>query len=210
MIGTSPTSNQVGFFFWFLSCTVASGGPVGVAEVFVQFADPVVRDGSAYMARACGGEMPGGLWQGWIEFVATSSGEAVRSGRETTQPNREDTLYWATGLTPIYLEGALDRALNPVVRPVVEPIPPPIFNGPATESAFHSGPESILNPFSVFRKGETLLRRQLAALSPWHLVNIIRAHRLSDMSPETLNALPGPALIEMIASSVRAQSEATK
>ena len=41
-------------------------------------------------------------------------GAAVRSGRETTQPNRQDTAYWATGLTPVYLEGALGRALNPL------------------------------------------------------------------------------------------------
>ena len=39
--------------------------------------------------------------------------DAVRSGRETTQPNLTDLEYWAQGLTPVYLEGALRRALEP-------------------------------------------------------------------------------------------------
>jgi hypothetical protein len=181
-----------------------------VAEVFVQFAEPVTKpDGTAYIARACGGEMPDGLWQGWIEFVPMTDGSPIRSGRETTQPNRQDTLYWATGLTPIYLEGALERALNPL-RPVVDiPPPQPIFDGPVDEPPGYPVPESILNPFSVYRKGEPLLRKQLAALSPWHLVNIIRAYRLSDLTADTLNVLPGPALVEIIASSVRAHATDT-
>lgn len=37
-------------------------------------------------------------------------GATLRTGRETTQPDREDLLCWATGLEPVYLEGALARA----------------------------------------------------------------------------------------------------
>jgi hypothetical protein len=173
-----------------------------VAEVLVQFTDPVSdEDGRAYIARACGSEMNDGRWQGWIEFV--SDGEAVRSGRETTQPNRQDTEYWATGLTPIYLEGALRRALNPLRVPPEPVIPPPVFDEPASLE----GPppnESILNPFSVYRKGEVLLRNQLAALSSWHLVNIAQAHRLTDADAATLSRLSAPALIELIVTGVRA------
>lgn len=174
-----------------------------MAEVLVQFSDPIVTsDGAAYVARACGNQMPDGLWQGWIEFLPVGEGKAIRSGRETTQPNRDDAVYWATGLTNVYLEGALDRALNPLVRPVAPTIPPPVFDGPAGEDA----PEAILNPFSVYRKGQTLLRNQLAALSPWHLVNIIRAYDLTDLDPDVLNQMAAPALIEIIVSSVRAQA----
>jgi hypothetical protein len=61
--------------------------------------------------------MPDGLWEGWIEFIPTDGGAPLRSRRETTQPNRDDAVYWATGLTPVYLEGALERALRPAVRP---------------------------------------------------------------------------------------------
>jgi hypothetical protein len=178
-----------------------------VAEVLVQFTDPIVRsENEVYIARACGAEMPEGLWQGWIEFLPVGTGTAVRSGRETTQPNREDALYWATGLTTVYLEGALERALKPAVRTAAEPIPPPVFDAPASET-FAPTPDSILNPFSVYRNGESMLRRQLAALSPWHLVNIIVAHRLSDLSTDALNTMDAPELIAIIVAGVRAESE---
>ena len=67
--------------------------------------------------------------------------------------------------------------------------------------------ESVLNPFSVFRKGEVLLRRQLAALSGWHLVNIIVAHRLSGQDAAALSATPDDVLVELIVSEVRARSQ---
>jgi hypothetical protein len=36
----------------------------------------------------------------------------IQTTRETTQPNRQDLDYWATGLTVGFLDGALDRALG--------------------------------------------------------------------------------------------------
>ena len=131
----------------------------------------------------------------------------MRSSRETTQPNRQDTLYWATGLTTVYLEGALERALKPLERVAPPPIAPPVYQEPAPAIAAAPAAEGVLNPFSVYRKGEALLRSQLAALSPWHLVNIIRAYDLSDLDPNALNQTPAPVLIELIVSSVRAQVE---
>jgi hypothetical protein len=60
----------------------------------------------------------------------------------------------------------------------------------------------VLDPFSVYEKGEALLRQQLAALSGWHLVNIIEAYRLTDEGPSALNRLPQAVLIERIVSAV--------
>jgi hypothetical protein len=175
-----------------------------VAEVFVEFAEPVVsKEGATYIARACGGETDKGMWQGWREVVPLDSGEPVRSGRETTQPNRQDTEYWATGLTPIYLEGALDRALNPLTKVPAHPAAEPFFNTPAPDIAAAPAAESVLNPFSVYRKGESLLRSQLSALSAWHLVNIIVAHDLSEQDPADLAVTPAPVLVELIVASVR-------
>jgi hypothetical protein len=176
-----------------------------VAEVLVEFTEPVVaKDGSTYVARACGSEMDNGMWQGWLEFLPIESGEAVRSSRETTQPNRQDTEYWATGLTAVYLEGALDRAMNPLTKAPARPAPEPVFNtpAPAIAAAPPSG-DSVLNPFSVYRKGESLLRSQLSALSAWHLVNIIAAYDLSEQAPADLAVTPAPVLVELIVSSVR-------
>ncbi len=178
-----------------------------MAEVLVEFAQPVAdSDGNSYTARACGSEMSDGRWQGWIEFLPLGSGDPLRSSRETTQPNHADAVYWATGLTYVYLEGALHRALNPLLRPPDREIAPPIFDEPAPPSDIGPGPvDSVLNPFSVIRKGEALLRRQLAALSGWHLVNIIRDYQLSAESPDDLNRRSPAELVELIVAAVRRQ-----
>ena len=75
----------------------------------------VVRDadGHLYRARVMGRQRADGTWIGWLEFSPRGSGGVVRrTRRETTQPSREALRYWATGLEPTYLEGALERALR--------------------------------------------------------------------------------------------------
>jgi hypothetical protein len=141
------------------------------------------------------------MWRGWIEFVSTDDGAVVASGRETTQPNRQDTVYWATGLTAVYLEGAFDRALNGHTG---APSPATAMSGTESSSAYRlPHADSILNPFTAYRKGELMLRRQLQALSSWHLVNIITAHDLSYQDPAHLSASDPEVLIELIVLQVR-------
>jgi len=41
---------------------------------------------------------------------ARDSAPRLRTGQETSQPNQMDVEYWATGLEPIYFEGAFGRA----------------------------------------------------------------------------------------------------
>jgi hypothetical protein len=107
-----------------------------MAETLLRYRNPVSSpDGALYEAHACGSPMPGGTWQGWIEFVPVAGGTPVRSPRETTQPNRTDTEYWATGLTQVYLEGALHRALEPPITVGITPPRPPAFSGPAPRLA---------------------------------------------------------------------------
>ena len=166
-----------------------------------------------YRARACGVRTERGTWQGWIEFdpLGEPAGvDTLRSPRETTQPNRMDTEYWATGLTAVYLEGALRRALSATALPVTAP-EKPVFDGPAPHGPgdrFSDPPRSsaILDPFSVYEKGESLLRHQLAALSPWHLLNIIADYDLSDADRTFLARQAQATLIELIAGAVRARS----
>ena len=70
-------------------------------------------DGHLYKARAFGRERTNGTWIGWLEFSPRGTGGIVRrSPIETTQSNRRALVYWATGLEPVYLEGALARALT--------------------------------------------------------------------------------------------------
>jgi transitional endoplasmic reticulum ATPase len=85
-----------------------------MGEVLVEFQDLVLsQDGVAYRAHACGGPARDGThrWHGWIEFAPVQRGPVIRTPRETTQPDRRATEWWATGLTAVYLEGALRRAL---------------------------------------------------------------------------------------------------
>ena len=183
-------------------------------ETLLIFQLPVAApDGSEYEARACGGEMPGGTWQGWLEFVPRGGGGAVTSPRETTQPNRIDVIYWATGLSGVYLEGALKRALEEPPHVVLPATPrPSLFSHPAPSIAHLPaiGRDSVLDPYSVYEKGETLLRKQLGALSAWHLVNIALDYELTDLPAEALNRMAASDLVELIVASVREATESQK
>lgn len=69
-------------------------------------------DGQSYaLVRVHADRMPDGAWEGWIEFL-TETGQRVVTDRETTQPSKDAVAYWATGLEPVYLEGALARAVD--------------------------------------------------------------------------------------------------
>jgi hypothetical protein len=81
-----------------------------MAELIQTYTE-VVRDsrGEEFVASAYGEERAGGTWEGWLEF-RSAAGEVRRTDRETTQPNREALRYWASGLEPLYLDGAFSRA----------------------------------------------------------------------------------------------------
>jgi len=171
-----------------------------MAEVLAKFPETVVgSDGVRYEAQATGMKGTLGHWEAWVEFLPLNGGAPIRTGRETTQTNHTDAVSWARGLSTVYLEGALERALRPLVVGTPEPAQP-MFDQPAP--AFHA----VLDPFSVFEKGESLLRSELGALSSWHLVNIVIAHHLSDQSEAALNRLSAEELMELIVKAVRQQA----
>lgn len=83
-----------------------------MAEI-IQTYTPQFKDdsGVTYVVRACGEATAGGTWEGWLEFYPLDQTRPVlRTERETTQPERTALEYWATGLEPLYFEGAFDRA----------------------------------------------------------------------------------------------------
>jgi hypothetical protein len=84
-----------------------------MAKILVKFDEPIAaRSGKTYFAQAVGQPIDGRLWEGWLEFLGVEDAlDSFATDRETTQPNRKDTEYWAQGLTRVYLEGALDRAI---------------------------------------------------------------------------------------------------
>ena len=185
-----------------------------MAEVFAELDVVAAQDGRQFVPRVCGGPLDN-VWQGWVEFVAVDGGDVLRTPRETTQPNRTDLAYWATGLSPTYLDGALARALSPrpVAREGVTAVPAyeepaPSVVTPPRAAVPPPSRESVLDPFSVYHKGERVLLQQLQALASWHLINIIRAYALSDADEVTLEAMPHPELASLIVAAVRARSEA--
>jgi len=159
-----------------------------MSEVLMEY-EPIISetDGSRWTPRACGRRGAGHMWEGWIEFVPLDRASVpVRSRRESTQPSRESLIYWATGLTPVYLKGALERArFEPAPQPPLRRVAP-LFDGPAPEPKpvrpTVPDPHAILDPFDVYAQGEDILIRQLDALDTARLRDIVRGYEL--LNPE--------------------------
>ena len=183
-----------------------------MARTLVEFDAPVVdASGVRYRAKACGREREDGLWEGWIEFDDTRTGNVVRTIRETTQPNLPDLTYWATGLTPVYLDGALARAQTPQAPITSVEVDPPRYDAPAMRRRPRSsGHESILNPFSVYEKSPDVLAQELSALRGWHLKQIIKDYDLADSRDAALDSMTEAELGSLILRRVRDRSAATQ
>jgi hypothetical protein len=177
-----------------------------MSEVLVRYTASVTgEDGVTYIPQACGGIADDGLWEGWIEFVSPTG--SIRTPRETEQPNRDDLMYWAQGLSAAYLEGAFVRAASERKIAPVEPLISPVFDRPAappSPRAFKPQ-RAVLDPFTTFDQGEDLLRGQLSALSHDNLVAIVEDYGLDIREPHSVRS---GLLIESIVAAVRARSRA--
>ncbi len=205
-----------------------------MAEAVLAFDDRLsAPDGASLVARVCGRKLADGWWEGWIEFhdpaggsgdpAADDAAPAHRTARETLQPSRRDLVYWATGLTHTFLEGALARALDSGHRERLGPGPGPRKperanpGRPAARREREVAPgriasrhaplpaHAVLDPFEVWSQGEELLRQELAALSPMHLRAIVRAFALSSRSSAQIERLDADALRREILGGVRAR-----
>ena len=97
-----------------------------MAELLVQFDEVLVgEDGTRYVARVFGEEDDIRRWAGWLEFAPIEGDNVISTDHETVQPNRRDLEYWATGLTRVYLHGALVRAREAEKRAAKPPRPHP-------------------------------------------------------------------------------------
>jgi hypothetical protein len=176
-------------------------------ETVANFDTPVQdRFGERYVARACGRRRADGLWEGWIEFERLSGADVLRTQRETTQSELEDLRYWASGLTPVYLEGALDRIVTASSPQRPAPESPPVFDGPAESSSsrhYQAHGNAVLNPFSVYEKSPTILAQELSALRAWHLRQILTEYGLVDQADPRLETLSEPELGSLILQRVR-------
>jgi hypothetical protein len=177
-----------------------------MAEVLVSFDAPIADELGVFHARAVGRKAEDGMWEGWLEFV-DESGEVLVTPAESRQPEREHLVYWATGLTPVYLEGALRRARNPLEVRV------PLAEEPASESPapqvtvrtyVRHGPEPVLNPFEVGSRSLHILRQELSAFNRPRLQNIIAAFELNP-GGEDLGWMSDAQLVHFIVTAVEAQ-----
>ncbi len=81
-----------------------------MSELIYEHPAKITDHGTTYIARVFGDERPDGTWEGWLEFISADRKLPLRTDQETSQPNRTTIQYWALGLEPLYLEGALARA----------------------------------------------------------------------------------------------------
>ena len=71
----------------------------------------IAADGTVYTVRSYGEERTDGTWIGWLQFDPIDVTQpTLITGQETSQPNRTAVEYWATGLEPVYFQGAFERA----------------------------------------------------------------------------------------------------
>jgi hypothetical protein len=181
-----------------------------MVEVLASFTAPVRDDFGLYYARAIGRPAPDHQWEGWIEFVpADGGGEVLVSPVESRQPERQHLAYWASGLTPVYLEGALRRARNPLtVRvPVIDE---PISDRPAARRVVVQRviprPEPVLDPFEIGGRSLDVLRQELSALNRPRLLTIISAYALAGNADVT--QMSDGQLVGLIVAAVdRSQSQ---
>ena len=67
-------------------------------------------DGREYRVTIEGSPRDDGTWAGRVSFTGPDG--ALVTEQETSQPNREALEYWASGLEPVYFEGAFARATS--------------------------------------------------------------------------------------------------
>ena len=180
-----------------------------MSETLLTYTDPVSDEHGTYVARAVGRQASDRMWEGWLEFLpATGGGDVIVSGVESRQPEHEHLVYWATGLTPVYLEGALHRARTPITvrvraegKPVSEAPAPRVIR---QTRPVYPGPEPVLDPFDIGSRNLDLLRQELTALNRPRLLNIITAY---DLNPgrEDVQWMSDRQLIQFIVTAVDAQ-----
>ena len=180
-----------------------------MAEVLVSFDQSVRDDLGEFHARAVGRLGDDGMWEGWIEFAPVDGAtDVLLTSAESRQPEREHLVYWATGLTPVFLEGALQRARRPLtvrMRPVAIPnSTAPRPRDPVGPVVMAPGPEPVLDPFEIGGRSLDVLKQELGALNRPRLLNIISAYDLNPSGTDP-SWMSDHQLVQFIVTAVEAQ-----
>jgi hypothetical protein len=179
-----------------------------MADVLKSYDAPVVNAQGRYHARAVGRLADDNMWEGWFEFEPLDDDSPVVVGPvESRQPEPHDLAYWATGITPVYLEGALERALKPLtVRVRVPEVA--VSDAPARrEHVVHvapARPDAVLDPFEIGSRSLDVLRQELGALNRPRLLNIIAAYDLNPAG-EDISWMTDAQLVTFIVTATEVQ-----
>jgi hypothetical protein len=97
-----------------------------VTDVLHAFRDPIEDRRGAFHGRVVGRQAGDGTWEGWFEFSPANDTESLLvTAVESRQQTHLQLVRWATGLTPIYAEGALHRAHAAAPGSDIPQVPPP-------------------------------------------------------------------------------------
>jgi len=181
-----------------------------MAEILRTFDEPVRDQSGSYYARVVGRLAADRMWEGWLEFISedATQPEPLTTAIESRQPERDHLEYWASGLTPVYAEGALSRARRPVtVRTRI--IEEPLSDRPAVKSATRIVREvadqpSILNPFDVGSRSLDVLAQELGALGRGRLLRMVAVYELNPGHVD-LSRMTDSQLIRFIVTGVQAR-----
>lgn len=145
-----------------------------------QFETPFAgRDGEMYVAFLYGRSRPADTWQGWIVFERMRDGRRFATPVETTQSSAEAVLYWGTGLTDAYFDGALDRALRPAAPEPARSVEPSAVIGHGVDHDSRRArlthvESDIIRHFATHRMLRVLVRSLFAEVPHAH-ADIVRA-----------------------------------
>jgi hypothetical protein len=103
-----------------------------MTDLLHAFGDSIEDHRGAFDGRVVGRQAVDGTWEGWLEFTPAHHAESLLvTDVESRQQTHMQLMHWASGLTPVYAEGALRRA-HPAVRlSEAAQVPPP--DRPATD-----------------------------------------------------------------------------
>jgi hypothetical protein len=97
-----------------------------VTDVLQVFGAAIEDARGVFDGRVVGRQAGDGTWEGWLEFAPANKADSVLvTGVESRQQTHTHLARWASGLTPVYAEGALRRACPAAAPPATSHVPPP-------------------------------------------------------------------------------------
>jgi hypothetical protein len=147
--------------------------------LFQQFERPMTDgSGNTYLVFVQGRSRPHDTWEGWLVFERQRDARRFSTPVETTQPDAQAVLYWVSGLSDTYLEGALERALSVSIAPRSMAEAPPLV-GYGVDAVEHSRrltliERHVLALFQNIRLARLLTQRVFDQL-PYAHADVVRA-----------------------------------